>query len=249
MPGYDSALTTFAPDGSLYQVKYAFEAVQKGKAVVAVRGKNCIALGVERRVTAKLEDDSSEQKIANLDTHLLVGFSGLSADARVLIDRARVEAQSYRLTVEDKPSIEYMAKWVSSLQQKYTQRGGVRPFGVSIVIAGFSVEGEPMIYKTEPTGNYMAWRACAIGNKSEETNDFLKKEYKENMEKDQVVRMCVESLLQVVEEDRPIEIWVIEEGGPEGGKMLEKDVVDGYRKEIHELREKEREEREQAARS
>lgn len=101
------------------------------------------------------------QKIVRIDDHISLAFSGLSADARVLVDKARLECQSYRLTAEDAPSIEYIARTIGSVQQKYTQRGGVRPFGIFSIIAGVGNDGIPQLWSVDPSGIYFAWKANA----------------------------------------------------------------------------------------
>ena len=145
MPTYDKAITIFAPDGNLFQVQYAFEAVNRGAATIGVKGANCVVLAVEKKTAAKLQDPRTIRKIQQVDSHIMLTFAGLQADARVLIDKARLECQSFRFSLEDEPSLEYIARYVAETQQSYTQKGGVRPFGISTFIAGFE-ENEPKLY-------------------------------------------------------------------------------------------------------
>ena len=145
---YDSALTVFSPEGTLHQVDYASRAVEKGSSVVGVRAKDCVVIGVEKTTTGKLQQSSTIKKIEALDEHVIVAFAGLVADARVLFSRARVQCQSFRLTVEDKVTVEYITRWIAQLQQRYTQRGGARPFGVSFLVAGVDEGGIVRLYKT-----------------------------------------------------------------------------------------------------
>jgi 20S proteasome subunit alpha 4 len=113
----------------------------------------------------KLQDTRiTPSKIGLIDNHVCLAFAGLNADARILIDKARLEAQSHRLTVEDPVSIEYITKYVAGVQQRYTQSGGVRPFGISTLIVGFDQgDSVPRLYQTEPSGIYSAWQASHSG--------------------------------------------------------------------------------------
>uniref|UniRef100_A0A7S3NRE4 Proteasome subunit alpha type n=1 Tax=Aureoumbra lagunensis TaxID=44058 RepID=A0A7S3NRE4_9STRA len=224
---YDRALTVFSPDGKLFQIDYAYEAVKKGAATVGLKGESCIVLGVERKAVAKLQEARTIRKVVKLDDKITLAFAGLTADARVLVQRARVEAQSYRLTCEDSPSVEYMARYLAQLLQRYTQRGGVRPFGVSAILAGFSSDNKPLMYQIDPSGTYFSWKANAIGGRNAKSmREFLEKSWKATLSDDEATTLCIKTLLEVVDSgSKNMEIVVISRD-PNSGVQSETTLSD-----------------------
>ncbi|URD81047.1 hypothetical protein MUK42_20484 [Musa troglodytarum] len=226
MARYDRAITVFSPDGHLFQVEYALEAVRKGNAAVGVRGTDTVVLGVEKKSTP-----APRLPIVSLDTHIALACAGLKADARVLINRARIECQSHRLTVEDPVTVEYITRYIAGLQQKYTQSGGVRPFGLSTLIVGFDpYTGVPALYQTDPSGTFSAWKANATGRNSNSMREFLEKNYKETSGQE-TVKLAIRTLLEVVESGgKNIEIAVVTK--EHGLRQLDEAEIDAIVAEI-----------------
>ncbi|EFE32290.1 uncharacterized protein ARB_00812 [Trichophyton benhamiae CBS 112371] len=192
----------------------------------------------------KLQDTRiTPSKIGLIDNHVCLAFAGLNADARILVDKARVEAQSHRLTVEDPVTIEYITKYVAGVQQRYTQSGGVRPFGISTLIVGFdNGDKTPRLYQTEPSGIYSACmmdneltlqfrKANAIGRSSKTVREFLERNHKDGMDREATIQLTIKSLLEVVQTGaKNIEIAIMAPGKPM--ELLPNDEIEAHVKSI-----------------
>lgn len=229
---YDRAITVFSPDGHLFQVEYALEAVRKGTLAVGVKGKDIIALGIEKKSTAKLQDARTVRKIVKIDEHICLAFAGLTADARVLINKARIHSQSVRLSLDERISVESLTKYLAGVQQKFTQSTGVRPFGISTLIVGYDTFGEPKLYQTEPSGTYSSWKASAIGRNSKTVREYLEKHYSETSGQE-TVKLALKALLETVEPgSKTVELAVMEKDT--GLRVLTDEQVDQLVKVIEE---------------
>jgi proteasome alpha subunit len=160
--GYDRAITVFSPDGRLYQVEYAREAVKRGTTAVGIKAKDGVVLIVDKRVNSKLLEASSIEKIFKIDEHIGVASSGLVGDARALVDRARVECQINRVSYDEPIEVEALSKKLCDHMQSLTQYGGIRPYGTALLIAGVS-DGEVRLFETDPSGTLLEYKATGIG--------------------------------------------------------------------------------------
>ncbi|KAK6981845.1 proteasome subunit alpha type-7, partial [Biomphalaria glabrata] len=213
---------------------------------VGVRGKNIVVLGVEKKAVAKLQEDRTVRKIALLDDHVALAFAGLTADARILINRARIECQSHRLTVEDPVTVEYITQYVAQLKQRYTQSNGRRPFGLSALIIGFDMDGTPRLYQTDPSGTYHEWKANTIGRSAKTVREFLEKHYTEELQAndDECIKLTLKALLEVVQSGgKNMEVAVMRRG--KQLQMMESDEIEKYIAEIEKEREDEAEKKKQ----
>jgi proteasome alpha subunit len=190
---YDRAITIFSPEGRLYQVEYALELVKRGAPIVGVSSPAGVVVAANETPESVLEDAEYFRKIFQLDEHVCVAIAGLSSDARVLINQARVFCQSNRLLYDEAIDVEILTRRIGDISQIYTQHAGVRPFGVSTIIAGVDDTG-CRVMTTDPSGSYRGYRAVAVGRKSDEANKLLEDKYKEGMGLDEAVKLAVEAV-------------------------------------------------------
>jgi len=198
--GYDRAITVFSPEGRLLQVEYAKKAVSHGAMTMGIVYKDGVLLVADRRLTEKLLVAESVKKISQIDNHVLTSFSGMTMDARVLIKRCRVFAQQHKLTYGESIDVEGVVKFISDIEQQYTQYGGIRPYGISFLIAGNDKRGA-QLYETDPSGIYSQYLARAIGLSCADANKLLDKKYKENMKLEEAQKLAVEIFKEVLDKE------------------------------------------------
>ena len=194
---YDRAITVFSPDGRLFQVEYAKEAVRRGATSIGFVCKQGVVLIAHKTKVSKLIMPESLKKIFEIDDHIAVMASGMAADAMRLIDTARVEAQKYRYTYNEPADVENIARSVVDGMQLYTQYGGARPFGVSLIFGG--VDSGPKVFEAEPSGALTGAKAAIIGAGKNEVTEYLEKEYKDDLSFDEAILLGFKALKQVPE--------------------------------------------------
>jgi len=195
--GYDMAITQFSPEGRLFQVEYAIEAVRRGTTAIVCRNKNSVVFAVEKKSSELQDDRTGSEKIFKIDDHIGVAIAGLTADARVLIDRARVQAQVNILNYDEKISVKDSTLNICEYKQVFTQNAGVRPFGVSFLIAGIDSNG-PSLYLTDPSGAMWSYFSFAIGSGATEARAYLEEHYKEDMSDEDLKLLPLRTLKEVM---------------------------------------------------
>jgi proteasome alpha subunit len=227
---YDRAITVFSPDGRLFQVEYAREAVKRGTTAVGVRAKHGVALLVDKRISSKLVVSASIEKIFAIDSHVGCATSGLVADARALVDRARVEAQMNRVSYDEPIPVDTLAKRICDYKQSYTQYGGGRPFGTALLVAGIDTSG-PRLFETDPSGALIEYKASAVGSGRTPALEVLEAGFKEGLSLDAAIHLGIKALHAATDNKLnadALEIAVVEpalDGGLGGFRRLPDEAV------------------------
>lgn len=223
--GYDRAATMFAPDGHILQVEYAEKTIRLGSASIGLVCKDAVVIVSDRRKKDELIVEESANKINEIDDHILAVAAGISSDARVLVEKARVLAQQHRLTYDSAPSTESIVREIADVKQQFTQYGGARPFGVSMMFGGMN--SEPVLYTTDVTGNYLKYHANAIGQDDDAIKKHLREEYKKGMSVTEGLKLALKIFEKVQGEEFNIsrfDAGILKEGSIEkrsGKKILE----------------------------
>ena len=196
--GYDRAITVFSPDGRLFQVEYAREAVKRGTTAVGIKALDGVVLLVDKRLTSRLLEGGSVEKIFQIDEHIGAATSGLVADARMLIDRGRVEAQINKIVYDEAIDVQTLAKKICDFKQAYTQIGGLRPFGTALLIGGV-YNGNAYLLETDPSGALLEYKATAIGSGRSIVTEMFEEKYDENIMLDDAILLGLDALYKVTE--------------------------------------------------
>ncbi|MFH1779678.1 MAG: archaeal proteasome endopeptidase complex subunit alpha [Candidatus Micrarchaeota archaeon] len=189
---YDRAITVFSPDGRLFQVEYAREAVRTGATSLGLVSSEGVILLAQKRISSSLVVGNSHEKIFQIDRHIIAASSGLVADARKLVDFARVEAQRHRMAYDEAIEVENLAKKLGDHIQVFTQYAGVRPYGVSLLIAG--ADSSLRLFESDPSGALFEYKATAIGSGKKAVEEFFEKEYKDDLSLDDGLKLCFKAL-------------------------------------------------------
>lgn len=198
--GYDRAITMFSPDGRLLQVEYAKKTVRQGSTAIGLVCKDGVVLATDKRLVDPLVVVEAVEKIFKVDDHIGATAAGILSDARVLIERAQLRAQQHQVSYDSPIDILSIVKDICDLKQICTQSGGLRPFGVSILVAGIDDSG-PALYETDPTGIYFRYHAAVIGEGETEIEDTLQKEYKQDITVDDGLKLAVKALVKALDEN------------------------------------------------
>jgi proteasome alpha subunit len=194
--GYDRTATMFSPEGHLLQVEYAEKAVRLGSSSIGMVCSDGVFILADKRVEDDLVVSSSTNKIYEIDSHIISSVSGIISDARVLIERAQVLAQQHRLTYDSPIEPELVIKEISNIKQQFSQYGGARPFGVSLMIGGINKK-KPELYSSEVTGNYLSYYATAIGENDEKIREKLRTKYNKELTLQKGVKLALEIFQEI----------------------------------------------------
>lgn len=198
--GYDRAATMFSPDGHLLQVEYAEKTVRLGSSSIGLACRDGVVIIADRRVRDKLVMPESMNKIFEIDAHIVVTAAGILADARILIDHAQLLAQQHRVTYSAPVEPITVIRMIADRKQMFTQYGGARPFGVSLLLGGVH-KGKSYLYTSDVTGNFLTYRANAIGENDEKIKEMLRRDFKDEMNIEEGIRFALKIFKELLEKN------------------------------------------------
>jgi proteasome alpha subunit len=194
--GYDRTATMFSPEGTILQVEYAQKTVRLGSSSIGMVCSDGVVIIADKRMKDKLIVQKSANKVFEIDSHIIASAAGIVSDARVLIEKAQLVAQQHRITYDSPIEPELVIKEMSNMKQQFTQYGGARPFGVSLMVAGIRAK-KPELYTSDITGNYFSYHANAIGENDEKIREKLREIYKPELNIKKGVKLALEIFKEV----------------------------------------------------
>ncbi|CCU77203.1 unnamed protein product [Blumeria hordei] len=254
---YSFSLTTFSPSGKLIQIEYALNAVNQGVTALGIKATNGVVLATEKKSSSPLIDAPSLSKVSLITPNIGMIYSGMGPDYRVLVEKARkVSHTGYKRIYNEYPPTKILVQDVARVMQEATQSGGVRPYGVSLLVAGWDegaepevnqakntdekssqeecsnktgddIKGDPMLYQVDPSGSYFPWKATAIGKSATSAKTFLEKRYTEGLELEDAVHIALLTLKETIEGEMNGETVEIGIIGPPAHHLLGIEGVDG----------------------
>jgi proteasome alpha subunit len=202
--GYDRSATMFSPEGHLLQVEYAEKTVRLGTASIGINCSDGVIIVADKGKKDTLIVTESADKIYEIDEHVMCSAAGILSDARILVNYIRVNAQQHRITYDSPVDIESVIRELSDIKQQYTQSPGVRPFGVSLIVAGVN-EDESKLYTSDITGNYFEYNAIAIGGNDNKIKEELRKRWKKDITTEEGIKLALEIFKESLNENFDIE--------------------------------------------
>lgn len=232
--GYDRHITIFSPEGRLFQVEYAFKAVRtSGVTSIAVRGKDSVVFVTQKKVSDKLIDPTSVTRVFKITKYIGMLVTGLMPDARSMVQQARQQAAEFRFKFGYEMPVDYLARTMADKAQVYTQHAYMRPLGVVPILIGVDEERGPQLFKVDPAGYFVGYKATSVGAKETEATTLLEKKIKAKPEMtyDEAVQTAITALQSVLSEEfkaGELEVGVVRADGDRAFRVLSTEEVEHF---------------------
>jgi proteasome alpha subunit len=194
--GYDRTATMFSPEGHLLQVEYAEKTVRLGVSSIGMTCSDGVFIIADKRVNDKLIVPGSASRVFEIDSHVIASVAGIISDGRILVERSQVLAQQHKITYDSPIEPESIIKEIANTKQQFTQYGGARPFGVSMMVAGINRK-KPEVFTSDVTGNYFSYYANAVGENDDKIKEKLREKYVHNLNIKKGVKIAVDIFQEI----------------------------------------------------